>query len=91
IVQESLTNVRKHARAQRVFIRLEILEGALVVRVEDDGRGMTHDDAGVSDWPRYGLAAMRERASAMGASIDWLASRQGGTVVSLAIPLGGSD
>lgn len=91
IVQESLTNVRKHALAQRVSIRLEILEDALVVQVEDDGRGMTHDDAGVSDWPRYGLAAMRERASAMGATIDWLTSRQGGTVVSLAIPLGGAD
>lgn len=91
VVQEALTNVRKHAAARRVTIGLETVGDALAVRVEDDGRGMAGDPAHASDWPRYGLSAMRERAAAMGATIDWFPSPSGGTVVNLTIPVGVPD
>jgi signal transduction histidine kinase len=86
IVQEALTNVRKHAQARRVTISLEVVGADLVVTVADDGQGMGAA-AGPADWPRYGVAAMRERAAAMGASIDWSSTEDGGTTVRLEIPL----
>ena len=68
IVREALTNVRKHAAAQRVAIRLDVAEGWLVVEVEDDGRGF--DPAHVVAEPsgRHGSAwpAIRERAASVG-------------------------
>ena len=48
--------------------------GSLVVRVSDDGRGFAEDPAAPGDWPRYGLQAMRERAQAIGATVEWSSS-----------------
>lgn len=87
IVQEALTNVRKHAAAHRVVVALDVSERELVVKVEDDGRGLDHDAEQVPEWPRYGLQVMRDRASAIGATLD-LAGRPGvGTTLRLAVPL----
>jgi len=90
IVQEALTNVRKHAGAGRVTIRIDIdghgSEGrGLVVSVADDGHGMTPspDDR---DWPRYGLAAMRERAARVRGSLSWTSQPGVGTSVRLEVP-----
>jgi signal transduction histidine kinase len=87
IVQEALTNVRKHAHAHRVEIGFEVVGQSLVVEIADDGRGMLAGDGPVGDWPRYGLAAMRERATAIGGSIEWLAGATGGTDIRVSIPL----
>lgn len=85
IVQEALTNVRKHAGAQRAEITLQRADGELVVTVDDDGRGMV-SDATEADWPHYGLSAMRERAARIGGTIEWRPSPLGGTRVRLVVP-----
>lgn len=88
IVQEALTNVRKHARAQRVGIDIDGLgDEHLLVEIGDDGHGMAGLDAPAIDWPHYGLASMRERAAAMGATIDWIARPATGTTVRLVVPV----
>ena len=102
IVQESLSNVRKHAAAGRVSIRLARVGDALRVELADDGLGFgaktaarTLEDAdapqsvaaGVPDWPHYGMAAMQERASEIGARIAWTNGPAGGGVVRLDVPL----
>ncbi len=85
ILQEALTNVRKHAAAHRVRVSLEVADDQLRVRVEDDGRGFPEaDDPG--GWPRYGLTSMRERAAGMGGSIE-LQPQPHGTRVELLVPL----
>jgi signal transduction histidine kinase len=63
IVQESLTNVIRHAGASRASVRVRYEVAAVVVEVEDDGRGGGANGAG------HGLAGMRERAAALGGEL----------------------
>lgn len=76
ICQEALANVRKHARAHRVWVRLaKETDGALSVAVSDDGCGFDPDRA-----PRpghFGLGILQERAAAIGGTVS-IASRPGG-------------
>ncbi|GAA4897075.1 signal transduction histidine kinase [Stackebrandtia albiflava] len=65
IVQESLTNVNRHAGASGASVRIDYRTDALVVRVEDDGRA-TPD---VVVTPGAGLLGMRERITALGGSL----------------------
>ncbi len=90
IVREALTNVRKHAGASRVTIRLAIDAQRLVVEVADDGRGFDPARVGpeASDWPRVGITGMRKRAASLGGTIQWHAAPSGGTIVHVVIPVG---
>ncbi|WP_134728001.1 MULTISPECIES: sensor histidine kinase [Amycolatopsis] len=72
ILQESLTNVVRHADgAQRVEVRFERKPGTLVLIVRDDGRGT------VQPTPGHGLRGMRERATALGGSVEASVTGQG--------------
>lgn len=89
ILQECLTNVRKHAGASRAIVSLRAEEGRFVLRVADDGRGMASGTTigGTTDsWPHYGIAAMQERAEAVGGTIDWTERAEGGTEVAVSVP-----
>jgi signal transduction histidine kinase len=92
IAREALTNVRKHARAQRVTIGFSRVANELVLTIADDGVGFDADllAAGPERWPHFGLAGMRERAEAIGAAIAWH-STSGGSVVELQVPVGTSS
>ena len=86
IIQESLTNVMRHASAGRVEVELSISAPQLVLRVRDDGVGFAVDrkSAGRSG---VGLLGMRERALALGANLH-IHSRPGhGTTVEAVFPL----
>ncbi|KAB2964022.1 MAG: GAF domain-containing sensor histidine kinase [Thermoanaerobaculia bacterium] len=87
IAQESLANVRKHARAKAVAVTLEGGDGELRLEVRDDGRGFDPAAAGSSIPPRFGLATMRERAQAIGGRLAIDSSPGGGTCVTLRVPL----
>jgi signal transduction histidine kinase len=88
IVQEALTNVRKHAAAKRVAVSMAVADDVLTVRIEDDGRGLAGVD-GPADVPHYGLRSMRERAAAIGARCDVRGGVHSGTIVELDLPLAG--
>jgi signal transduction histidine kinase len=63
IIQESLTNIRRHAGpVSAVEIRVEHLDEGVRIRIVDDGRGAAADDGG----PGYGLVGMHERVEAIG-------------------------
>ena len=92
IIQESLTNVRKHADAHRATLTLDVDDSALVIRIADDGRGfVAASPPGAASlpaaWPHYGLEAMRERASSIGGMIDWSSTPAVGAVVRLTVPV----
>ena len=91
IAREALTNVRKHARASRVDIDLELEEGSLVLCVRDDGKGFdpTLLGSASSGWPHFGLTSMRERAEAIGGQIAWHSQPGAGTEVELRLPVEG--
>lgn len=72
VVQEALTNVTRHAAARRATVRLVYGAGDLVVQVDDDGRG-----APGANGAGNGIAGMRERAAALGGTVQ-AASRPGG-------------
>ncbi len=85
IVQEALTNVLKHARAQAVEISIEVHAPWLLVRVRDDGVGLPAER--LRALRSHGLAAMRQRARALGG--QWEPSRppEGGTQIEVRLPL----
>jgi two-component system sensor histidine kinase DegS len=88
IVQEALQNVRRHARASRVEVQLETGPEAWRILVHDDGVGF--DPAQGTEGRRtLGLTSMRERAQAVGASLEVSSAPGNGTTVALTLPLSG--
>jgi PAS domain S-box-containing protein len=84
VVQESLTNVARHAHANSVCVSGSISNGQLAVRVEDDGIGIRDSDIATS----LGIVGMRERIEAIGGQFDIKAGRSRGTVVRVRVPVG---
>jgi signal transduction histidine kinase len=85
IVQESLTNVARHAGAGCATVRLSYGEDELTVVVEDDGRGALPDVHGTDG---NGIAGMRERAAALGGDLEAGPRRGGGFCVCARLPVG---
>jgi len=84
IVQESLTNALRHAGASAIAIEVQADAGALLLRVRDNGRGLP------PDWQRpghFGVRGMRERAAALGGSLELQAPADGGVAVQARLPL----
>jgi len=88
IVQESLTNVLRHAGPAAVTVDLDVGD-QLRVTVTDDGRGASAALAGVPGTGR-GIAGMRERAAAVGGKLSAGPKRGGGYQVRATVPLGGA-
>lgn len=84
IVQEALSNVRKHARPRRVWAGLHEWQGELVLEIGDDGQGFEAQD--VPEIARYGLRGMRERAELIGADFQIISQAGQGTIVRLVLP-----
>lgn len=89
ILQESLTNVARHAQARHVTIRLIHTPELLTLEVSDDGIGLPPDQ--LEGTTSLGLIGMRERALACGGEIRIAAAPGLGTTVSLTVPLAARD
>ncbi len=87
IVQEALSNVRKHANADHAVVMLTTEDGFLTIEVADDGDGFDPDGSSQSGWPRFGLQTMRERAQAIGGSFSLESTVGSGTRVQVRAPL----
>lgn len=86
IIQEALSNVRKHAQAENVDVRVENAED-LTVEIVDDGIGIDEKVVEARRGQHVGLSIMSERASRIGASVTVeRASPLGGTRVKLVLP-----
>lgn len=90
IVQEALTNIRKHAKAQQVKVIAQVNNGLAEIRVEDDGYGFDLA-AGSEKKGSFGLKIMRERSAEIGAQFHILSMLGAGTTVILQIPLHAGD
>ena len=82
VVQESLTNVVRHAHTSAARVRVHFGPDTLVVGVEDDGRGTRNGADG------YGLTGMRERVAAVGGTLNAGAAPGGGFRVHATLPTG---
>jgi len=87
IVQESLTNVARHAQADHVHVRLAKDNAGLQVTVRDDGAGFDPDE-GLERPGCFGMAGMYERAQRMGGELQIESTPGAGTAVKLRIPGG---
>jgi signal transduction histidine kinase len=89
IAQEALTNVRRHARASEVHIRLHCTKDQLEMSVKDNGRGFVLQDAleRAQSEKRFGLLGMQERAYLMGGSLETETGPGEGTTLRVILPL----
>jgi PAS domain S-box-containing protein len=85
VVQESLTNVLRHAAASTVSLVLELHEGVLQVIIEDDGRGF--DVEAVSAQDRLGLPGIAERLAVVSGTLSIDSSPGAGTTLYIRIPV----
>ncbi len=84
ILQEAMLNVRKHAKADHVWITLGCAGGGQVeLRIRDDGAGF---DPASPIRRHFGLLTMRERAEALGGGLDITTEPGGGTELRIVVP-----
>ncbi len=81
IVQESLSNTLRHARARHVNISLQCQNGQLTLNIQDDGRGVSMDTVRLG----YGLRSMRDRARLLGGQLDIDSALGKGTKIMLTL------
>ncbi len=86
IVQEALTNVRKHAEAGHVSVRFTARDADLEIEVADDGIGFNPMAVRRGEWPHLGLQTMQERAEAIGGNFEVDSTIGRGTVVRVRVP-----
>ena len=86
ILQECLTNVARHSRATRTSVRLDRRGNGFLLRVHDNGAGITDEALALPQ--SLGLLGMKERAAMLGGEVVFQRGRTGGTVVTVRIPDG---
>jgi two-component system, NarL family, nitrate/nitrite sensor histidine kinase NarX len=85
ILQEALSNVRKHAEARHIWVSCYEQDRDLVMEIRDDGCGFSpHDVPGHS---QHGLRGMRERAELIGADFQVISRPHQGTTIRVSLPM----
>ncbi len=87
IIQEALTNVRKHAPGSHAWLRFKGGEGTMQVAIEDDGPGFDPAAVAQDGQPHYGLQTMRERALSVGGELQLETAPGQGTKVTVTVPM----
>jgi signal transduction histidine kinase len=88
VLQEAMTNVAKHAQAERISVVLESDRGGVQLIVEDDGTGFGEGDPGAATKPTggYGLLGIRERLALVGGSLIIETAPNRGTALFCRVP-----
>ncbi len=85
IVQEALSNVRKHARASQAWVSYHQNGQDFIIEVRDDGCGFSLEE--IPSVSRYGLQGMRERSELIGADFQVISKIDEGTQIRIRVPL----
>jgi len=90
IVQETFTNISKHARADNIYLRLENKKSKVCVLIKDNGKGFSTKNVSDSEelGNGLGLIEMRERIETIGGNLDIKSSLGKGTQLLIEIPVG---
>ncbi|MFD3920543.1 sensor histidine kinase [Streptomyces sp. NPDC058595] len=91
IVQESLTNVSRHAAATTVSVLIDYRPDTLVIRVDDNGKTTQDTTQDTTRTPGLGLLGMRERVTALGGRLSTGSRGAGGFTVQAELPTGGAS
>jgi PAS domain S-box-containing protein len=88
ICQESLSNIKKHARASHVSVTLTYTPEAVCLNVEDDGEGFDPDQLnGVSEQGGFGLTGMGQRVKLLKGTLEITSHKSQGTLVTARVPI----
>ncbi|MHB1339129.1 MAG: sensor histidine kinase, partial [Bellilinea sp.] len=85
IIQEALSNIRKHSQASNVWINVREWNDMLIFDISDDGIGFSAED--IPDLSRHGLRGMRERAELIGAEFQIISQTSRGTTIHIEVPV----
>jgi len=86
VFQELITNVGRHAGATRVWVTFDRADGDCVLTVEDNGKGITEEQANAPT--ALGLIGIRERLRPLGGRLEFLRREPKGTTARVVVPLG---
>ena len=87
IAQEALTNVRKHAQASRVHLKLEDTDRGVELWVKDDGQGIPMENPSSLDLlNHHGLSIMKDRAEGLGGTLEVRAGPGQGMEIHVTVP-----
>jgi signal transduction histidine kinase len=86
IIQEAMSNVRKHARAKNIHVVFAVLGPHVQIIILDDGQGFDSESIAARQAEGFGLQAMRERAEALGGNLDVISQPGQGTQVVVQVP-----
>lgn len=84
ILQEALTNIVKHANANRAWVELSLEDDHINLLVQDNGRGMPDANTPASG---IGIVGMKERVALVGGELGIRSGKNGGTILSASLPL----
>jgi signal transduction histidine kinase len=87
IIQEALTNTRKHSQASKAWIRFEADDAGAVITVGDDGQGFDPSSIGQDGQEHFGLKTMKERAESVGGTLHVSTQPGQGMRVIVQLPL----
>ncbi len=85
ILQESFTNIIRHAKATRVEVSLQETKGNILLTVKDNGKGITKEEARSPH--AFGLIGMRERVQFLGGQVSITGAQNRGTTVNVSLPV----
>jgi len=85
IIQEALSNVRKHARATQAWVSYRQIGQEFIIEVRDDGCGFSLEE--IPSVSRYGLQGMRERSELIGADFQVISQIDEGTIIKIRVPI----
>ncbi|HBC92900.1 MAG TPA: histidine kinase [Pelotomaculum sp.] len=89
IVQEAVTNIRKHARADNALVKVEVLDNKIHIHIKDDGLGFEQDKVMVEQSAGgYGLVGIRERVQLLKGEMRITSSPGNGTALCVSVPTG---
>ncbi len=86
VLQESLTNIIRHAEARNVKVNLLRKKNDIVLKVQDDGKGISADK--LNSNKSLGLMGMHERVKQAQGTMEISAAAKGGTIIKIRIPIG---
>lgn len=87
VVQEALSNVRKHAHARHAWVSMTREQDQIVLEIRDDGQGFDPSKPGRGFGPRFGLQSMRERVESIHGTFAVYSTAGEGTTVRIQVPL----
>lgn len=84
VIQEALTNVRKHARATKAWVRFETSDDEINITIEDNGQGFKHTQTQYTQG--FGIPTMKERVESIGGTLSIESAPGQGTKVIVNLP-----